>query len=53
MSEVELHRVSANGEGCMIDAALHKVLVSACLLGPCSLRYDGLSFKSTGGSRHE
>ncbi len=32
----------------MSDAGVHKVLVSACLLGPCSLRYEGPSFSLRG-----
>ncbi len=32
----------------MSGVGVHKVLVSACLLGPCSLRYKGLGFSQRG-----
>ncbi len=32
----------------MSGAGVHKVLVSACLLGPCSLRDEGPGFSQRG-----
>ncbi|CAJ1769162.1 hypothetical protein HLBENOHH_00156 [Aeromonas dhakensis] len=32
----------------MKDVGVHKVLVSACLLGPCSLCYEGPGFSQRG-----
>ncbi len=32
----------------MSETSVHKVLVSACLLGPCSLRYEGPGFSPLG-----
>ncbi len=32
----------------MSGADVYKVLASACLLGPCSLRYDGPGFSQRG-----